>query len=353
MGLGQKEKNTLKYLIFNITLPWGCIFYSTKFLNKYFLQYNSYFSVVSYIGAFSLVFYGGKIAKYFFDKLTKKPKDPTSYGKWAVISGATSGIGEAFAHDLASKGLNILLVSRSEDKLKKTQEGIKKTSLKDVDTQKIDYVTVDLGNSIKADQALALKTKLAQIHENSGGIGLLINCAGVVNLEPTPFHEMDDGLLDSILSVNNDGTARMTKYVLPYMYQRKSGAVITVGSGSCHHPSAMISAYSATKAFGYQLSRSLHYEYKQHGIDFVALTPYLFVSNMYQDKKNSLLAPYPQTIIDATYPLLGVEEYGFPYWFHWMMGMVQYVTFENVGEGFLKINERAIARAKARKQKKV
>merc|ERR1712151_252371 len=335
-----------------ITLPWACIFYSTKFLNKNLLQYNTYFSVVSSLGAFSLILYGGKIAKFVYDKLTKKPKDPTSYGKWAVITGATSGIGEAFSHDLASKGLNILLVSRSEDKLKKTQGDIKKTSLKDKDTQKIDYVAVDLGNSISADQSLALKTKLAQIHEN-GGIGLLINCAGVVNLLPTPFHEMDDELLDSILSVNNDGTMRMTKYVLPYMYQRKKGAIITVGSGSCHHPSPMISAYSATKAFGYQLSRSLHYEYKKHGIDFLAITPYLFVSNMYKDKKNSVLAPYPQTVIDATYPLLGVEEYGFPYWFHWIMGMTQYVTFENPGDGFLRINERAIARAKARKQKKV
>merc|ERR1712151_664521 len=182
------------------------------------LQYNTYFSVVSSLGAFSLILYGGKIAKFVYDKLTKKPKDPTSYGKWAVITGATSGIGEAFSHDLASKGLNILLVSRSEDKLK--------------ETQKIDYVTVDLGNSISADQSLALKTKLAQIHEN-GGIGLLINCAGVVNLLPTPFHEMDDELLDSILSVNNDATMRMSKYELPYMYQRKKGAIITVGSGSC------------------------------------------------------------------------------------------------------------------------
>jgi len=351
MGLGTKEKNSLKYIIFNITLPWSAIFLSTKYLNKTFLEYSSYLSVVSCIGAFCLIYYGGKIAKYIYDTLTIKPKDPTSYGKWAVISGATSGIGEAYAHDLASKGLNVLLVSRSEDKLKKTQENVIKLAVKDGAT-KVEYVTVDLGNTIEAQQALALKTKLAQIHEN-GGIGLLVNCAGVVNTSPVPFHEMDDALLDSILSVNNDGTVRMTKYVLPYMYERKSGAVITVGSGSCHHPSAMISAYSATKAFGYQLSRSLHYEYKQHGIDFVCLTPYLFVSNMYTDKKNSFLAPFPQTIIDASYPLLGTAEYGFPYWVHWAMGMVQYFTFENVGEGFLKINERAIARGKARKQKKV
>jgi len=345
MGLGTKEKNTLKYLLFNITLPWSCIFYSTKFLNKYCLQYNVYFTLVSSIGAFSLVYYGGKIAKYMYDKATQKPKDPTSYGKWAVISGSTSGIGEAFAHDLASKGLNILLVSRSEEKLKKTQEDILKAA-----SVKVEYVTVDLGNNISEAQSFALKKKLAQI-DNDGNIGLLINCAGVVNTLPVPFHEMEEPLLNSILSVNNDGTVHMTRYVLPYMYQRKKGAIITVGSGSCHHPSAMISTYSATKAFGYQLSRSLHYEYKQHGIDFLALTPYLFVSNMYKDKKNSFLAPFPQTIIDATYPLLGVAEYGFPYWVHWIMGMVQYVTFENVGEGFLKINERAIARAKARKKK--
>ena len=115
-----------------------------------------------------------------------------------------------------------------------------------------------------------------------------------------------------ILSFNNEGLARVTKNSSPCMHQRKSGDVITVGSGSCHHLHAMMSMHSATKSFGHQLSRSLHYEPKKHCVNLVTLMPHFFVSNVHNDKKNSLLTPDPQ----------GVEEYSFPYWFHLIMGMV-------------------------------
>jgi 17beta-estradiol 17-dehydrogenase / very-long-chain 3-oxoacyl-CoA reductase len=115
-----------------------------------------------------------------------------------------------------------------------------------------------------------------------------------------------------MLRVNNNGTIMMSRALLPHMMRRKSGAIITVSSASCTHPTPLLSCYSATKGFGNQLTRSMHYEYKEHGIDCLSIHPYYFVSNMFKRNKATYLAPFPNALIDAALPLLGYADEAYP-----------------------------------------
>jgi len=254
------------------------------------------------------------VMRFFYRKLFRTPKDVLSYGKWAVVTGATSGIGESFCHELASRGMNILLISRNEEKLKDAADAI--TSKYKVETSYLIRDFTDMKDTSISTFTAALDTQLKEMYEK-GGVGILCNCVGVVNGLPTLLHELDAEEVRHILCVNNDGTVLMSRAVLPFMMKQKSGAIITVSSGSCRHPTPLVSLYSATKAFGHQLTSSMYYEYKEFGIDCISVTPYYFISNLYKRKKATYMAPFPETIVNATLPLLGYEAYAFPYWAHW------------------------------------
>ena len=211
--------------------------------------------------------------------------------------------------------MNILLISRSEEKLKDVA-----TKVESKYSVKTDYLTRDFSDMSEktiSDFTNALNSKL-EILTGDGGVGMLCNCVGVVNGLPSLLHETNPEEVRQILCVNNDGTVLMSTAVLPFMMKRKSGAIITVSSGSCRHPTPLVSLYSATKAFGHQLTRSMYYEYKEFGIDCISVTPYYFISNLYKRKKATFMAPFPETIVNATLPLLGYRAEAFPYWAHWL-----------------------------------
>ena len=268
------------------------------------------------------------------------------------MTGATSGIGEKFAHYLASKNMSILLVSRTESKLKTVAADISK-AYPSVSTSILAY---DFGTSSTSTTSTFYKTLSSTLATlaTDGGIGVLINNVGLANEDPELTHLIPSHDVEQMLSVNNAGTIRMTQAVLPHMMVKKSGAVICVSSASCTHPTPMLSVYSATKAFGNQLTRSMYYEYKEHGIDCLSITPYYFVSNMFKRRKATYLAPFPEAIIDSSMPLLGHCASAHPYWFHTLMGMVA-DNYYDTGTGLLTIMKRnkarALAKAAAKKNK--
>merc|ERR1711862_450258 len=65
--------------------------------------------------------------------------------------------------------------------------------------------------------------------------------------------------------------------------------------------------------FGNQLTRSMYYEYKEHGIDCLSITPYYFISGMFKQRKATFCAPFPQTLVLQSLPLLGYEAEAYPY----------------------------------------
>ena len=287
--------------------------------------------------------------KWFKFNFLKPTKDLRKYGKWAVVTGATSGIGEAYAHYLAEKGLSILLISRSEKKLKKVQSDLEKYGVE------VEYIIHDYGVAdpeVVSKFRATLDTKLGDL-TSRGGVGVLINSVGVANDVPEMVHKMDKEDVRQMLYINNDGTMLMMQAVVPHMMFRKSGAIITISSASCTHPAGLLTVYSATKAFGHQLARSMYYEYKEYGIDSLSITPYYFVSNLFVRSKGTILAPMPDVIIKQTTKYLGYAAEANPYWAHKLLNFVftQYMFGHEEGHAVMKRSrkryEAKMAKAKA------
>ncbi len=113
------------------------------------------------------------------------PKDPLEYGKWAIVTGSTSGIGKEFADYLARKGMNILLTSRSVDKLTEQKKLLSEQYGVEVDFLAFDYTKT--GEERRAFYKI-LDAKCAEIN-GKGGLGLLVNNVGISNEIPMNIDE--------------------------------------------------------------------------------------------------------------------------------------------------------------------
>lgn len=108
------------------------------------------------------------------------------------------------------------------------------------------------------------------------------------------------------------------------MKERKSGGIISISSGSCNFPGPFLALYSSTKAFMTQFSRSMHVECWGTGVDFLVVTPFYIVSNLYKRKSGTLVAPLPEKLVDGTLYQLG-KQYVWQchgYWFHGVLGTI-------------------------------
>ena len=163
-----------------------------------------------------------------------------------VVAGSTSGIGRDFAEYLASKGMSVLIISRTESKLiEQTNELKEKFKGKVVD---FGYLAFDFTKSGEEKEAF-YKTfdERCQIMDKDGGIGLLINNVGTANEYPKVLHEFTDKDIDDMINCNVFSTINMSRAVLPFMKAKKNGAVVSISSGSGNGPSPMLTVYSATK----------------------------------------------------------------------------------------------------------
>ena len=163
------------------------------------------------------------------------------YGAWAVVTGATDGIGRALAFRLAAAGLGVVLVGRNPDKLAAVAAELEaKRPGAGVRTFVVDFAADDL-----AARVGALGEFLRGLD-----VGVLVNNVGASYPYARYFHEVDEELMRSLIRVNVEGVTRVTHAVLPGMVERKRGAIVNIGSGSASVvPSdPMYSVYAATKA---------------------------------------------------------------------------------------------------------
>jgi len=198
------------------------------------------FSLLSY--AFKLFIKpGASLAKF------KAAKD------WAVVTGATDGIGKAYAMALAKRGLNVLIVSRTQDKLDVVrQEIVDKHPGVEVRTHRTDFTAFD-------DAAVASLSKvIAELQ-----VGVLVNNVAVNVEMPTYFDEVELCKVRDIITCNTLGTALLTHAVLPQMKSRKRGVIINLSSLGGTLPSAMLQPYGATKSFVENFSEALAEETKR------------------------------------------------------------------------------------------
>ncbi|GLU21756.1 hypothetical protein SLE2022_378750 [Rubroshorea leprosula] len=268
--------------------------------------------LVSSLGFLSLLTHTLSLLKWIFAKFLRPSKNLKHYGSWALITGASDGIGKAFAHQLALQGLNLILVGRNPQKL----ESVSTEILAQSPITKIKIVTFDFCGDISKGVRL--------IEEAIEGldVGVLINNVGITYPAARFFHEVEERVWMDIVRVNLEGTTRVTKAVMPGMIKRRSGAVVNVGSGAAivvpSHP--LYAIYAATKAFVDQLSRSLHVEYKGCGIHVQCQVPLYVATNMASKaaliEKSTLFIPSANDYVQAAICHIGYEPRCTPYWAH-------------------------------------
>ncbi|KAL0994329.1 hypothetical protein UPYG_G00120720 [Umbra pygmaea] len=203
-----------------------------------------------------------------------------AYGQWAVVTGATSGIGKAYAYELARRGLDIVLVSRSIDKLHAVAKEIEDKHGRQTHIIQTDFTE---GHHIYPAIAEALRDL---------EIGILVNNVGM-NYSETLVHFLDipnpEQRTTHVINCNILSVTQMTTLILPRMVEREKGLIINMSSEAGAQPQPMLSLYSATKIFVTYFSRALNSEYKSRGITVQCVAPFMVSTNMTQHLPPSLL----------------------------------------------------------------
>ncbi|MCC6698085.1 MAG: SDR family oxidoreductase [Candidatus Hydrogenedentes bacterium] len=184
--------------------------------------------------------------------------DLTQYRGWALITGASAGIGREFARAIAAHKVPCVLVARRLDRLNELAD-----ELRAAHGVKCRCVAQDLAAPDSVDCLLAAVSDLP--------IGILVNNAGFGHAGR--FHTRDPQRLGSMVNVNCAVPALLTRALVPQMLERKRGAIIIVSSVLGFVACPYESVYAATKAFDLQLGASLYAELRPLGIDVVTLCP--------------------------------------------------------------------------------
>lgn len=166
----------------------------------------------------------------------------------ALITGASSGIGLAFARYLSSKNCDLILVSRDKEKLEKIQSELK---------GRVTIIVADLSIEQKVKELYALtKKENIDILINNAGFGLFGN-----------FTETELSKELEMIETNVKAVHILSKLFLKDMEKRDSGYILNVASSAAFQPGPLMSTYYATKSYVYQLSLALNYEQKKKKSD--------------------------------------------------------------------------------------
>lgn len=236
-----------------------------------------------------------------------------------MITGASDGIGKEYALQLARKGFNILLVSRTQSKLDALSSQITSANA----GVKVATLTIDFSKASESDyNALAKEVENKQV-------AILINNVGQSHSIPVLFAETPVPELTNIININCLATLRVTQTVLPSMLPHRRGLVLTMGSFGGLTPTPLLATYSGSKAFLQQWSNALASELGPNGITVHFIHSYLVTSAMSKIKRANWQVPSEKTFVRATLAKIGVQggsigytHSGSPYWSHALLAAV-------------------------------
>jgi len=207
-----------------------------------------------------------------------------------LITGASSGIGAAFARKLAARGHNLLLVARSEDKLVTLCSELGR--IKSIRAQ---YVAMDIA------QADAPARLFAETQKRALEIDLLINNAGFGSMGD--FAQLDVTTELRMIDLNVRALVELTHLFLAPMRERKSGAIINVASTAGFQPVPFMATYAATKAFVLTFTEALWEENRPHAVKVMALCPGSTDTNFFEASRMQRppmrVSQTPDEVVDA------------------------------------------------------
>jgi len=181
-------------------------------------------------------------------------------GQTAMITGASSGIGAAYAKEFAARGADLVLVARGEEALQFLAD-----QLRSEYGRKVEVIAGDLSVPGAADWLAG------RVAEAGLAIDVLVNNAGF------GLHgdlvEADPARLTAMVQLNCVTLVDLTRSVLPGRVARRRGVVVNVASTAAYQPVPHLAVYAATKAFVLSFTEALHAEVKAAGVKVLAISP--------------------------------------------------------------------------------
>ena len=214
------------------------------------------------------------------------PIPPSPGPQTVLITGASTGIGEALARCFAAEGHRLVLVARRADRLQALADALQARH-----GSRVLVLPADLA---RPGAAAALATELRRRRR---AVDVLVNNAGV--LEQGRFEHIDAARHQQIIDLNVSGLTAMLAAFVPGMCKRGSGRILNVASIAAFQPVPGLASYAASKAYVLSLSESLAEELRGQGVSVTALCPGITATGMLSDATahNRKLAAMPSFLI--------------------------------------------------------
>lgn len=180
--------------------------------------------------------------------------------RWALITGASSGIGAEFARQLAGRGMHLILAARRKDMMTELA-----TDLNTRHGTRCHIVAIDLSDPD------ASRRLFEELHRLQVDVELLVNNAGIGLIGQIQSTSPED--VRRLLNLNLMTLADLTYRVLPGMMSRGHGAIINMSSQAAFQPVAFMAAYAASKSFILHFSEALWAEVRSRGVTVTAVCP--------------------------------------------------------------------------------
>lgn len=303
--------------------------------------FNIFLWTVFAYGILKLVPFVLRILSTVLDLFVLPPVSYEKYGcklgDYAVVTGASDGIGKEFAFQLASRGFNMVLISRTESKLVTL-----KKEIEDKYHNKVEILAIDIAKDSQ-DNYNKIYTLCKDLP-----ISVLVNNVGQSHSIPVPFLATEEEEMRNIITINNTATLMITQIIAPIITKTvkahresgdkkqkgKRGLILTMGSFGGLIPTPLLATYSGSKAFLQNWSSSLAGELSKDNIDVEFILSYLVTSAMSKVRRSSMMIPNPRTFVKATLKNVGrrcgaQERYATitPYWSHALYHLIIEETF--------------------------
>jgi len=232
-----------------------------------------------------------------------------TYGKWAVVTGCTGGIGRAYVLAMAAKGMDIVLVGRSMDKLQALETEVKQKHGCRILIIQADFTDVSV-----------LPVIVRRLKEEQVEVGILVNNVGILGPSggPWPFLELDLAYVKDMITVNITAATYLCHQLLPAMVAKGKGAVINIASMGSYCPGPFLAEYIATKYYMHSFTESLALELEGTGVLIQEIDPGVVNTEMTKefDPGQKGISPDAEQYLASALPTIGWVQRTCGHWSH-------------------------------------
>ncbi|KAF7246564.1 hypothetical protein EG68_10180 [Paragonimus skrjabini miyazakii] len=222
-------------------------------------------------------------------------------GEWAIVTGSTDGIGKAYAHELAKDGLNVMLISRNQNKLDAVAQELESTFNVKTKVVVCDFTKTDIYDML--DREISALSSISCLVNNVG-----MSYPSFDTYADADFLSLE--FIRQLISCNVNSVASLTRIVLPKLLKqgRCGTAIINLSSFSGLVPFPYLTLYSACKSFVHHFSESLRCELRNSDVCVQSVCPLLVATAMSKVRNASFFVPSPAKFAASALDMLGVEE---------------------------------------------